>query len=570
MTNQNAYYPAFLIILIWLGFTLLPGHLYAQNIEGITKEKPIKIDGSIGLGSMLTMQQGGAARRVPFTWYISGSPNVSLYGIQFPFTFVWSEQERNFTQPFNKYGVSPNYKWIKLHAGYRNVNWSNYTISGSTFFGGGIELNPGILRLGVIYGKFREKIIPNENTLTRFSYVEPSYERWGYAAKIGVGKGPNFIDLIVFNAKDRLDSNVARIADKNGINPMDNTAVGLKSKYSFFKYFDFSVDMALSAVTLDKRIQDPAMETPQQVAFGNGLMNLNISTIPYLAGETSLSFHSKKFRMKAQYKRVDPDFQSFGTYYTANDLEQLTLAPSWSMFKRKVNISGSYGIRRNNLLRDQIATTESRIGSANVAINASPEFGIALNYSNYGTDVNSGQIQLNDSILYSVVNQTYGGNIRYTKLSNKLSHTVILNGQYQNLNDNNIVTRAFTESSNISMMISYGLSHKPLELTFNTTFLHTSVTTFANTFKLIGPAINVTKKFKKLKLSTSARFSVQQKVVDNSSEGNISNLGFNVGYTPHKKHTLGLNANLMFNNTKTQSVYAFNEQRIGLRYTVQF
>src|SRR5690606_30555610 len=96
---------------------------------------------------------GIASRRQPFSWYITGAPVVSIYGISFPFSMTVSEQERRYAQPFNRYGVSPRYKWLTLHAGYRNVRFSDFTLAGVNMLGGGVEINPGIFRFGAMAGR---------------------------------------------------------------------------------------------------------------------------------------------------------------------------------------------------------------------------------------------------------------------------------------------------------------------------------------------------------------------------------------------------------------------------------
>lgn len=541
----------------------------AQNLGEIGKGKAFDINGSLGIGCMLTNQSGISARRVPFSWYVNGSPTLKIYDVTFPFSFVWSEQDRNFSQPFNKYGASPYYKWITLHAGWRNVYYSDYTLSGATFLGGGFDLNPGKIRVGAIYGKFRNKTLVNEESRSRYSYLLPSYERWGLGVKIGFGKGPNYTDLIIFNAKDKMDSTVMRMADSARINPMENIAIGIKSNYTIAKNFDFNVDVAASAVTLDSRLTDPLASQIGNISFLKNLIHVNRSTVPYLAGTTSLGYSLRKMRLKLEYKRVDPEYQTLGSYYINNDVQQITFSPTFMMFKNKLILTGSYGLRTNNLLETNTNTTINKIGSAFLTFTPKPAFGVSLNYSNYGTDLTNSQTQLNDSILFSVINQSIGGNIRLTKSKTDKSRSLMLNVQYQNLNDNNIVTRKFTQSSNYSGNLSYnyGRGKKGVNAGFGVAY--SNINTYANDFQLIGPSANYRKNFKKIKLNTSVSASFQKMFKQNTSNGSITNIGFVLGYNPHKKHMLGLNVNAVFNNTGRASIYAYNEQRLSLRYQYQ-
>lgn len=79
----------------------------AQDIGSLAKQKPFEIPGSLSVGTWYYHANGISNRRAPFGWILSGSPLVKLYGVSFPFTLTISDQDRSFSQPFNRYGVSP-------------------------------------------------------------------------------------------------------------------------------------------------------------------------------------------------------------------------------------------------------------------------------------------------------------------------------------------------------------------------------------------------------------------------------------------------------------------------------
>ncbi len=553
----------FLILLCFCVFL----KINAQNIGALGKGKALQVHGSLGIGSTFTAQQGTNARRVPFSWYLNGSPTLQFYDITVPFSFTWSEQERSFSQPFNKYGASPYYKWITVHAGWRNLYFSDYTLAGATFLGGGVELKPRRFRASALYGKFRNKVSVSQENQSRFSYLLPSYERWGYGAKIGYGKGPNYTDLIFFKAIDRKDSNIARQADSIGIKPMENIAVGIKSTYLLFKAIDINLDFALSAVTLDSRFVDSNITELKDVKPYAKFLTLNRSTVPYLAGNASIGYGRKMYRLKLEYRRVDPEYQTLGSYYMANDIRQITISPTFLLFKNKVIVNGSYGIRTNNLLKDQLNTTTNKIGSAFININPKPHYGFNLNYTNYGTELNSGQTQLNDSILFSIINQSIGGGFRVAKTKGGKSTSFAINAQTQSLQDNNIITRANTESSTIVISTSLNKGNGKKGNNGGATVNYTQVNTRVGSFQLVGPSVNYRKTLQKSKLNLSGNASFQQKLKLNKPDGNITNIGFTTNYTLKKKHNFSLMLNALFNRTSNVSIFTFNEQRASLRYT---
>lgn len=540
----------------------------SQDLGQLGKGKAFDKGGSLGVGCMFTAQQGISARRVPFSWYLNGSPTLKFYDVTIPFTFVWSEQERSFSQPFNKYGASPYYKWATIHAGWRNLSYSDYTLSGATFLGGGFDLNPGNLRVGALYGKFHNRVAVDGESRSRYSYLLPAYERWGFAAKIGLGKGPNFTDLILFKGWDKQDAAVEASADSAGIRPMENVALGLKSNYTIAKHVDVNLDLGASVVTNDTRLSDSAFSDPQ-LAGVSKVLKVNMSTVPYFAATTSVGYSLPKVKLRAEYKRVDPNYQSMGNYYIPNDLVQYTLSPVFMLFRNKLIINGSYGFRKNNLLKEQFNTTLNRIGSLFVTISPSPVFGVSLNYSNYGTNLSSGQTELNDSILYSIVNQSAGGNIRFTKTRADVTNSFVFSGQYQALNDNNVVTKKFSESQTITGSFSYnhGRGKKGINTGSNLNF--TQVSVYNKTFQLLGPAFNLRMQFKKARLNWSANTSVQLKFSNSKNEGSIVNVGSSLTWAPTKKHNFSISGNATFNSTTNVSVYSYNEQRLSIRYNYQ-
>lgn len=104
---------------------LLTNALFAQDLENISKQKPFAISSSLDIRGIGYTVDGIQARRSPFTYIVSGSPTITIYGLSIPLSFTFSEQDRSFRQPFNQFGLSPNYKWITLHGGYRNITFSN-------------------------------------------------------------------------------------------------------------------------------------------------------------------------------------------------------------------------------------------------------------------------------------------------------------------------------------------------------------------------------------------------------------------------------------------------------------
>jgi hypothetical protein len=114
-------------------------------------------------------------RERSFSYLFNGAPTITIYGISFPFSVVISDQQRGFRQPFNQYGISPQYKWLTVHAGWQSITWSPFTLAGYNFLGGGVEATPSKWRLGFIYGRFNKAI--EENSTQPLSFQTPAYKQ---------------------------------------------------------------------------------------------------------------------------------------------------------------------------------------------------------------------------------------------------------------------------------------------------------------------------------------------------------------------------------------------------------
>jgi hypothetical protein len=318
--------------------------LAAQDLGSIGKEKPFRIHGSIGLGSSYYNANGIGNRQQPLSWYVSGSPTVSVYGIDCPFSVTVSEQQRNFSQPFNQYGVSPTYKWLTLHAGYRSVQFSEFTLAGATFLGGGIEMNPKKFRFGFVAGEFRRAV--EEGTSQQFAIL-PSYRRTGYALKIGVGSAANYVDLIYFKGKD--DTSSLRTKPRNAvITPGDNVALGLKTGWRLGKHIALDGDVGVSFLTNDLTSigfnVDSTNALRQVYDIGTKFITPNVSTRYSIGGRGGVSYFNRNFKLALSYRYIQPNYETFGSYYFQQDMQQITLAPAITFLKGKLSVGGSYGI----------------------------------------------------------------------------------------------------------------------------------------------------------------------------------------------------------------------------------
>ena len=194
--KPNTMFKKFFLLLLLISF-----HAFAQDLTHFSQNKT-SFSGSISTTGNYYNAVGMEARRVPFSGVITGSFNLNLKGFNMPFSFSYSNQNKDFRQPFNQFGLSPKYKWATLHLGYRNINFSKYVLGGHTVFGAGVELNPGKFRFGFVYGRLKRATNQAVNIYKPVNDTLMDFSRKMMSLKIGFGTRKSFIDLNFLRAYD--------------------------------------------------------------------------------------------------------------------------------------------------------------------------------------------------------------------------------------------------------------------------------------------------------------------------------------------------------------------------------
>jgi len=547
----------------------------AQDVQSFKGAKPFTIKGNISAGMWYYGTSGIASRRQPFSWYITGAPVVSIYGISLPFSMTVSEQERRYAQPFNRYGVSPHYKWITLHAGYRNVRFSDFTLAGVNMLGGGLEANPGIFRFGVMAGRINRAV--SEDTLsgeTRSFRTYPVYKRMAYAFKIGIGKTANFFDLSFFKGYDDYRS-IKRPVTNTKVTPMENAVLGFKTRLKLLKKLTFIADGAVSALTRNLYASrlDSSSTSETDIKWlkkASGLLEINSTTGIYSAGRASLSYGFGIGSIAARYERIGQDFQSLGAFFFNNDNEQWTISPSFGLLNNKVSVSGSYGVGRDNLKGKKYATTYRKIGSLNLGWQLSEKLNIGVNYANYGTNQNRGTGDLfNDTTAISIVNSSYGFNAAFTETNTYQVHSMNLSGGVQDAKDKNRFTSSLTDVASLYGNLGYSLTAVETQSTASLNVNWNKTKTPDYNIMTFGPTVSVSIPFfdKKLRPMVSGTYYLRK--TNGQQDGTTLTFNGNLGYS-FGKQTFSMGGNILRNKSNTSLTPTFNEWRGTLTYGYSF
>lgn len=451
--------------------------VYSQDIEKINiKDKikgffngwkdadPFQMSGTIGLNARSYHAINSEDRQAPFTWHTNASVNISIYKLKIPISAMVSAQNQTISHPFHKellkgfsdrrfvrVGASPYYKWAKLHLGHRSMNFSPFTVANTTFLGGGIELTPGKIRFATFYGGMA-KTEPRDLALLGLN--RQIFNRKGLGVKAGYGNSQNFIDFILFQAKD----------DPNIINPLnqdsvvvfqnDNAVLGINGQMTLFEKFNFKMELASSGFT--KNAVDPEGEdsSPPIPKF---LLDNRSSTVYRKAINAGLTYQAGIFSLGMGYKRIEPEYRSLGAYSFNSDFEDYTLNFGFGLFKKRLRVNTTGGIQRNNLFGEKAIQNNRTIGSLNINYSLN-KVSVGFNYSNNTSQIDYVLNSELDSLNAVVITENMAVNASYTLLSqSKNRHTFSTNFSVQQVSDQVEEPTRSGASQMINGVLSYAL-----------------------------------------------------------------------------------------------------------------
>jgi hypothetical protein len=539
----------FIGILVLL--TLLPGGVGAQDIEAVAKSPVLAMNGGISLSQIATFSPGDATAQDPYSLYLAGNMNLSLFGVvSVPLSFAYTNRELSgdMSLPFNRFSIAPSYKWVKLYAGYTSMQFSPYSLAGHELLGGGVELTPDNgWKVSALYGRLRKASAGDNGT-------DPSYERMGGGFKVEYkGKGWD-AGVNLFKAKDLPASAIFLNPDSLPVTPQDNLTGSVTAGVELIKSLRWNTEYGFSALNRD-------------------IENTDMSV--YHALKTGLAYAISASTIGATYERVAPNYTTLGAYYMTNDYENITA--NFSTTIRKFNISIDGGYQRDNL-GDQKTNSASRmIFSGNVSANLSERLTLGANLSNvhsfvYVNDVYSQVTQTNkyqnlDTLNVTQLDYTASFNAGYLLVNTKeVRQGVNLNFMYQQSSEKQQYNDAFSGNNiyNTSLSYNYGLMPAKLNASVSVNHNYNGMPDgmFSQAFTC---NLSVQKVFlEELKTGLICTYSDMHN--QDGKLSNVLNLRLNAGYVFLKQHTLNFTA-AMVNSTGQQATKQQYSANLAYSYT---
>ncbi|MGZ3903535.1 MAG: hypothetical protein ACXVC6_07565 [Bacteroidia bacterium] len=538
--------------------------LHSQNLEKIGKKDMITVGGGLNYNGIFYNADGIQNRRPPYSWFFNGNLNINILDVSLPFSYSYSNLSSNYTQPFNMTSCAPSYKWIKTYMGYTSMNFSNYSLAGHIFLGGGVDLTPGNWKISAMYGRLNKAV---EYDAVNQSDALMSYKRMGYGAKVGYEKDGHGLNLIYFSAKD--DPNSLHFVPSNSaVLPQENTVISASAKTKLFSILTIQGEYALSGLTRNlngESYYDAEQKNPMPLFF-----NPKSSSQFFSAYKSSIGFSKSVFSLNFNYEHIDPNYKTLGAYFFNNDLENITIAPSLRLLKGKLNLSANTGYQHNNLDKTKFSLNKRFVSSGNLNYAPSSKFIFNVSYSNFTSftrvrPVTDPYYQRSaaDTLNFYQISQSANSSITYNFGGTSIKNTITLIGSYQvsNQKQGNTTAPAMTVlNGNLNYTMTFVKSKISAGLNAN----YNQMQSFANTTTYMGPGITLGKSFFKNTLRFNLSNTFNQSLTNSEVTALVLSERASISFTPktnkkYGKPSISLNAMYTDKFATTQQQKAFKE-----------
>lgn len=531
----------------------------AQNLEKITEENPVTVSGGMSSNFVVNSSFGQPQYRDPFNWVLSGNVTINIIDVSLPFTFSFSNAGNSFTQPFNMTALHPTYKDWKTHLGITSMNFSQYTYSGLNFAGAGVEYTPKKWAFKAFGGRLKKAIEfdPQANNIHSVSY-----KRMGFGFSTAYKAKDWSSEIIIFKAYD--DGTSLQYQHKNPeLTVRDNVVVSLLSQARLFKVLQLKAEIASSLLTRDVLLTDPAHKS--RIYYG--LVRGNQTTAFSSAYNASIDYRKKAFGIGLKYERIDPEYSTLGAIYFNNDLENITLNPSMTLFNNKVNLALSAGYQRNNIENTNASDNKRWIGSANVSAQIIQGLSFNASYSNMSSFTKRNPQadpffnQFGDTLNYYQVSQNVSTSLAYS-FGDSIKQSINLTGTFAQSQN---ITGRLDDAGAFGLNVGVDTTQTPVDV-YNSMLGHRIVfksglstgwsananhsIAMGNTTTFAGLTLNLGKSLLKKKMNLSVSTTYNQQYANDLFSNHVLNFRTSLRYSPewwdkkYGKLSMSMNGNL--------------------------
>lgn len=532
----------------------------AQDLGNISDIPVLKASGGVGFNTMYTNTNDTTNQRDPFFWQFQANLNLNLLGIiDAPFSLVLNSQENTVNQPAlpTQFGISPNYKAVTGHFGYRTMRFSEYSLGGLMFLGAGVEVKPKDhwLSGSMMYGRFSEALQPVEGTGLG------KYERRGYGIRLNAGDNQNYVSLIGFRARDDSSSVDTRRLEED-LAPEDNLIWAILAGKQLGR-FSINAEYTTSAITRDTRNDDVLFNDFTYYNNLGGLFYANATTVVRSAIVLNTNLAMDWYNVKFAYRRVAPDFRSLGATSLNDDLEEISGGLGFQLFESKVSVNGDLGVQRNNLDKTAAEGIRKLVTSFNVFWMASQKLNFNASYSNFNSNTVRTATIDSDTLEFFQVSSN-GSFMTTYQLSQTTPQSIVFNANYQEATDSDDnANNAFNGN------VAYTVAFPESKLAGSASYNYNITSAAGMDILTLGPTMSLSKPIRE-KVNLAMSLSLLKSSIDQQDQNNITNINLSCRYTLKQKHSFALTYLYTDRKSQVEGVLSVTENRANINYNYRF
>lgn len=562
------------IILLLL---IIAPYVQAQELSNIAKSPLLQVTGGLSVNQVASWSDLPGTYQQPYAYTISANLNFSIYGWSIPLSGMFSNKRWSYQQPFNQFSLNPSYKWIRLYLGYNSLTFSNYTLNGYRFFGGGAELTPTTnWKFSFMSGRMQERILPDTS-----GHITPVFFRMGTGFKTEYSFSGGNIALSTFYSRDDAHSLVGY--DSLSITPAENLAISLSGNVHLLDKVTVSLEYSTSLFTEDTY----ALKANDQYKL-MPVFPKHTSTHQYNAIKSNMAYNSPIGSVGVGIERVEPGYRTLGSYNTVNDFVNYTLNFATQVIPEKISLASSIGLQKDDLENAKAQKNQRTVGSLNVGITPVKAINATISYGNFRnfTHVRSGFENINnttpypvaDTLDYTQISENMGVSVSVTPAgSENVTRSFIVSTNYQQATDQQSDNLNHSKNQFLNGMLGYSqtLKKENFSLSSGLNFNRNKADSIA-TFT-VGPSLSARKMFFDKKMNTNLSLAYNQSLMNNKAQSEVYIVRAGMGYTLKEKHAFDLsviyaNRHSLIKKTKSNDVtltltyrYNFKAKPINFR-----
>ena len=487
------------------------------------------------------------------------SVNATNQDVLYTLPSVPEESALDYLQnPANNISINPKYKWAQVFLGTQTPFYSKLSTGDIPIFGVGIELNPGKFLFSATTGKSQRAIEPNVAL-----NIPGAYEQNIIATRIGIGtiEGSKF----TLNAI-RIKDDVTSVSTQPiGLQPIEGITFSPYAEFKVFKKIQISTETAACVFTSD--VLNTGTLEEDFVNSVKDIININASSTADFAHNSRIDWKGEIFQIGGELQYIGPGFLPVGYRFIERDILDYKLNTALKILKNKLNLTGSFGIRTNNLSDTKLSTARRVITNANAFAQINDAFSLNINFSNFG--FNNDTNLLNQRI--ELVNNSLTISPSYTIKAEKYLHLITANASYNSFEQFDVINNAFAKAENTTYSLNYNLTflQLPLNLGFQGIYLENELPT--GDFNMLNYGLIASYKLLNKKLTPSLGFNIAHIDKPGFTTDYRTDLNLRIGYKISKKLQCRVQyryTNLTYGSSRQEAI--LNQNRVQFSINQRF